>query len=359
MESSVQILGQLSELLNRTDELAGTLTESLRLLAQLVELDCGWVWLRTAQEKGYYLAASWSLPQALVDPEQMTGKSCYCLDAFRKGELPRQQVTVMECSRLKERSGKIRYHATLPLVFDGRPLGIINLAGPDWRRLTEQESRWLSLAARQIGLAVERHQLAREKMTQVRDQERVRLARNVHDHLAQSFTAITLQSEAGLLLESEASPHLERILEIARRGLEQARSSVEVLRRGAPLAGRLRAECERFTYRTGIPVKAELEPDLTLWPAFEEELVAVLCEGLANIERHARAHRVQLAVGTVDELLEFELSDDGVGFEPTETPLESFGLRGIGERVELMGGQLQVESEPGKGTSILVQLAPR
>lgn len=357
MERSVQILTRLSEVLSATPRLEEALNEALQLLAELVELESGWVWLKAVDGEGHYLAASLSLPDALLSPEQMTGGSCHCLDGVRKGELPCDRVTVIECSRLRDRSKRVRYHATLPLVFDGRPLGLINLAGPDWRRLSEEESRWLDLAARQIGLAVERAQLAELQLGRVREQERLRLARDIHDHLAQGFTAIAYQSESALAEAGASRAQLERILELAREGLEQARTSVAELRRGPPLSHRLREQLQSFTYRTGVPVRTQLAPELRLAPFQEEELLALVKEGLSNIERHSRARRVRCKVEVVDDLLELTLHDDGVGFETAaRPPAGHYGLRGMKERAELAGAQLQLESVLGEGTQITVWL---
>ncbi len=357
MERPLETLSQLSELLSRSPELEQALPRALALLANTVELDCGWVWLRTGQEDRYYLAAQWKLPEELGLPELMVGRSCTCLDSLARGELCHTAVTEIECSRLRTRGGPVRIHATLPLVFEQRPLGIINLAGPDWKPLGEDELRWLSVAARQIALAVERSHLARFQAAQAVVEERHRLARDVHDRLAQGFTAIALQAEAALVAPEQSSQCLQTILDLAQGGVEQARQSVAEFRRGEPLEIGVRERLEQFTYRTGVPVRFSWLEGLELTSLQEEELLGVLGEALTNVERHAGAHLVKLTFAQFDDILEVRLEDDGAGFESERVPADRYGLLGMRERVARLGGLLTLESTPGQGTVVQVQVA--
>src|SRR5207249_2164337 len=116
-----------------------------------------------------------------------------CLSAFRSGELTAGNIDVMECSRLRAavaatdraRTRGLRYHASIPLYFGDRPLGIMNVAAPAWRKLTARELDLLSTIASQVGVAIERARLAGESVRVARAEERTRLARDIHDTLAQ------------------------------------------------------------------------------------------------------------------------------------------------------------------------------
>jgi two-component system NarL family sensor kinase len=117
----------------------------------------------------------------------------------------------MECSRLRaavaprDRAGTrgLRYHASIPLYFAGRPLGIMNMAAPAWRRLRELDL--LSTIASQVGVAIERARFAGERVRAARTEERTRLAREIHDTLAQRLTAIGLHLPTRPLYQSSAS----------------------------------------------------------------------------------------------------------------------------------------------------------
>ena len=126
-------------------------------------------------------------------------RRCWCIDDFRDGELTPSNIDVMECSRLEpafrgksaELAAGLRYHASIPLYFQDKPLGIMNVTGPEWRKLTGEELRLLSTIAYQVGIAIERARLAEDATGLARAEERARLAREIHDTLAQGLTAVS------------------------------------------------------------------------------------------------------------------------------------------------------------------------
>src|SRR5262249_13199646 len=154
------------------------------------------IWLTDPQTGRFYSAVAQRLPPFLREPVRMSGQTCWCLRAFRDGELTAGNIDVMECSRLRAaveardrvRTRGLRYHASIPLYFGERPLGIMNVAAPAWRRLTARELDLLSTIASQVGVAIERARLAGESVRLARIEERSRLARQIHDTLAQRLT---------------------------------------------------------------------------------------------------------------------------------------------------------------------------
>ncbi len=196
----LSILNAIAEGLNRAVDLRQALQTALALVAELLELRAGWVWLLDEETGEALLAAAQHLPPALADdPKRMTG-SCYCLDTFRAGDLHgAANVNVIECSRLykavKGTEG-LEYHASIPLYAGEKQLGVLNVAGPDWRELTPDELQLLYTIGYQVGIAVERARLHGRAALLATAEERTRLARELHDSLAQSLTAVTLQLEA-------------------------------------------------------------------------------------------------------------------------------------------------------------------
>src|SRR5205085_7420269 len=123
-------------------------TRTLTLVADVLELRSGWIWLRN--ERGEYVpAAAYRLPPHLQRPENMTGWLCHCLETFEAGDLHgAANVNVLSCSRLRhvvDGTDGLRYHASVPIYFggrgehDGRRLGVLNVAMPEWRRLSAEE----------------------------------------------------------------------------------------------------------------------------------------------------------------------------------------------------------------------------
>ncbi|MBV8280809.1 MAG: GAF domain-containing protein, partial [Candidatus Eremiobacteraeota bacterium] len=282
----------------------------LSIVTKALRLRTGWIWLVDPHTRSFSVAASHNLPPYLREPVRMSGGSwCQCTQAFRDGQLAARNVDVIECSRLAPAvaykltrlTGGLRYHASVPLYFRDRPLGIMNLTGPRWRKLTGPELRLLASIALQAGATVERMRLTAEGARLARVEERTKLAREIHDTLAQRLTAIALQLESGLKhlerADGRAQADIARALDMAREGVDEARRSMQSLRGAAPvgdpLPQALEALARAFTSRTGIQAHvdaAQIELPLSV----ESELLAIAREALNNVDKHARATAVTL-----------------------------------------------------------------
>jgi two-component system NarL family sensor kinase len=380
----VTILSAIAGHLNRKIDVHEALQEVLVQVTLLLGLQTGWVWLLNEGDTPY-LAAAQSLPPYLADhPKRMTG-SCLCLDTFLEGDLEgAANINVLRCSRLKnaERdkdpsSLGLRFHASVPIYAGETPIGVLNVASEDWRELEEEELQLLHIIGDQIGLAIQRARLSAEHTRAAARlatiEERNRLAREIHDTLAQGLTAITLQLEtADALVTSRperAEEAIRRALSLARANLEEARRSMIDLR-AAPLQDHTLPEAlaalVRETVREGIEIEYHYAPTPdfpTLPQRLETALYRIAQEALSNAYKHAQPRHISLALVIEDGEVCLTVQDDGVGFHPdevTQTALTSrtssghFGLTGISERVKLLGGVLCIQSEPGDGTCLSV-----
>ena len=365
----LRILNAIAEALNSTLDLQQALERTLVLVTDLLGLHTGWIWLLDPETGRFYIAAVHNLPPYLQAPVQMTGKSCWCIREFQEGSLTPKNIGVLECSRLRgavsadDRAATtgLRYHACLPLLFRDTPLGIMNVTGPSWRKLTQVELRLLSTITYQLGIAIERARLAQESTRLARAEERTRLAREIHDTLAQGLTAIALHIE-GALPHLEQDPararvRLERALEATRESLEEARRSVLNLRTGLPAGGSLAetlgALSRRYTAETGIRVYLNLLGERAIPLAIESELFRIAQEALANVRAHASAHEVTIALRISERAVSLSIQDDGQGFDPRAVGQGHHGIIGMRERAALVGGRLRVRSRAGAGTTVL------
>lgn len=367
-ERELAILNTIAEALNSAPDVRQALERTLGLVAELLDLGTGWIWLLDPETNQFYSAAVRNLPPYLQDPVRMAGRKCWCIEDFREGKLTPKNIDVMECSRLRpaveandlEATRGLACHASIPLYFGDKPLGIMNVTGPAWRKLTREELRLLSTIAYQVGVAVERARLAERDTVLARVEERTRIAREIHDTLAQGLTAIALQIEGAVHrldrgdLE-RARERLARALETAQANLEEARRSVDDLR-AAPLAGKSLAQALRdlgrsFTSETGV--RASVEADEALLPLrLEGELYRIAQEALANVRRHASAAEVRIRFAANPESVRLSIRDDGRGFESAAVPHGRFGLVGMHERARLVGGRLRIRSRPDEGTTV-------
>src|SRR3954447_4059139 len=206
----LSILNEIAQALNREVDLDRALRSALALVVDLLELQTGWIWLFREGTRSSYLAAAQNLPPALEEaPQRMTG-SCHCLDTYLKGDLQgAANVNVVACSRLEalvDGTAGLAYHASIPLYAQGKKLGVLNVASPDWRELSQQDLRLLYTVGDLVGIAVERARLFASSVRVGAIEKRNRLAREIHDTLAQGLAAIALPLETGdALLETGAS----------------------------------------------------------------------------------------------------------------------------------------------------------
>ena len=378
------VLSAIAGHLNRKIDVREALQEVLVHVTGLLGLQTGWVWLLDERDSPY-LAAAQSLPPYLADHhERMTG-SCLCLDTFLQGNLEgAANINVLRCSRLKnaERdkdpsSLGLRFHASVPIYAGETPIGVLNVASQDWRELDEAELQLLHSIGDQIGLAIQRARLSSRHMQAAARlatiEERNRLAREIHDTLAQGLAAITLQLETAdalvALRPERAQEAIQRALTLARANLEEARRSMVDLR-AAPLQNRTLVEAlavlARETEQEGIEIICTCVPAQgfpPLSPRLETSLYRIAQEALSNACKHAQPTAVSLTLAVEDEELCLSVQDDGCGFEPgkvipsAQNALSAeghFGLTGISERVKLLGGVFCISSEPGAGTCLSV-----
>src|SRR5438874_2217252 len=311
--------------LNRKVDVYEALQEVLAQVTNLLGLQTGWVWLLDQQGEPY-LAAAQELPPYLADhPQRMTGY-CLCLDTFLEGCLEgAANIDVFRCSRLKhaERdkdpsSWGLRFHASVPIYAGATPLGVLNVASEDWRELHEEELQLLHIIGDQIGLAMQRAQLSAQH-TQAATrlatiEERNRLAREIHDTLAQGLAAITLQLETADALAASrperAQEAIRRALSLARGNLEEARRSVMDLR-AAPLQNRtlpeaLAALAQHICTDPTVDMQYSYSPagDFPALPArLEEGIYRIAQEALANACNHAGAQHIDVTLSVDDHEL--------------------------------------------------------
>ncbi|WIX75193.1 sensor histidine kinase [Amycolatopsis carbonis] len=212
--------------------------------------------------------------------------------------------------------------------------------------------------------------LQRQLLTQAREagvlDERQRLSQEIHDTLAQGFTGIITQLEAAAQARenpAEWQRHLDTAKALARENLTAARRSVHALRpellESATLPDALAEVARLWSERTAVPAAFSTTGTAeALHPEIEATLLRITQEALSNVAKHAQAGRVGLTLSYMGDEVTLDVVDDGVGFDPENPPPSEggFGLPGMRSRVQRLAGTLHVESEPGGGTAISVNL---
>jgi len=250
--------------------------------------------------------------------------------------------------------------ARVPLIIDGREVGCL-LAANRSGSVAEVEALLMALAG-QIVLGLRNAALVREKAELAAAGERARLAREIHDGVAQSLYMLTLNLEACADLAERGGlrSRLEQLLGLARQALWEVRHYIfdlkPLLGGDAPLAEVLRNPLREFQTIAGLPAELHTEgQERPLTPRARAAIYRVLQEALANAFKHAHATRVDVALRWEPDGLVLEVRDDGQGFDPTGVQ-RGHGLDNLGQWAAETEGHAALESAPGAGTRVRLQV---
>jgi len=253
----------------------------------------------------------------------------------------------------------------VPMLVAGRVTGFIGIRFTQKRGFRQEEIELTRALAHQATLAIQLTRLSAQSRQSAVMAERNRMARDIHDTLAQGFTGVIVQLEAVEEAMSQnqaakASGHLIRAGNLARESLREARRSVQALRPKAleekPLSEAMKDLVERMTGGTTVQAEFTLRGQPRELPAeWEANILRIGQEVLTNVLRHARASEFKVLLGFDRREIRLDLCDNGCGFDPRRRH-EGFGLQGMRERAEGMGGQISIQSGEGKGTVISIVL---
>ena len=264
---------------------------------------------------------------------------------------------------------KMRTAVHVPLVLRGEAIGVITAQDKEGAdpRFTDEDVRLAEVFAQRASVAVDlSRRVASDALRRVvaaQEQERRRLARELHDETGQALTSIllglrTVEEARG---ETEMRAAVAEVRDLVRSTLQDVRQLAVELRPKAlddfGLAAALERLTESFAEQTGIAVGFHSAlPAERLAPEIETALYRIVQECLTNIVKHARAGSVSIVLGRKPDAVTAVVEDDGGGFDPARTRDEGLGLIGMRERVALVGGRLTIESRPGAGTTFVAEV---
>jgi signal transduction histidine kinase len=252
----------------------------------------------------------------------------------------------------------------VPLIAHGRSVGVVaafDRRGPD-TRFTDADMRIAQAFANRAAVAVElSERVGREAVKSLlegQEIERKRLARELHDETGQALASILLGLKS---LERQVGPEaVSPIRELVGAALDDVRRLTVELRPPAlddfGLASALERLASLVTERSGIDIQVSIRPSVAIPPDQETALYRIVQEALTNVVKHAEATSVSVIVTSSGDAVRAVIEDDGIGFDPKTVREGALGLVGIRERALLLGGRFELESSPGAGTTILVEL---
>ncbi|HWE62160.1 MAG TPA: MEDS domain-containing protein, partial [Chloroflexota bacterium] len=266
----------------------------------------------------------------------------------------------------------------VPLLLKERVLGMLSLTHATPGYYTSRHAELAMAVASHLAVAMENARLYQQVHELAITEERSRIAREVHDSLAQVLFYVNTQAEAALRLvrtgqTERAAEQIGQLAQAARDAYADVREDILALRTAGAthsLLESLTAYLPLWQEQSGVRSELHISPDggpmPVLSPAAEIQLVRIVQEALANVRKHAHARRVQIRISADAEQVTLVVEDDGIGFNPTVRERSSsprFGLAMMRERAAEIGGRLEIDSTPGDGTRVIVHVpaetAPR
>ena len=323
--------------------------------------------LTGASADGIYLVenGSW-LREAEEDPEQGAPRRIP-LTRSHTGQvvLTGKPLIVNDYSggMIEARAPQLKTESLLavPLQVEGAIIGVLNVANKPGG-FGETDVRMLSLLGNVAAIAIENARLRREANQIAVSQEREWLARELHDSVTQALYSVTLYAEAArmALADSQteiASQNLNELQGMAREALFEIRLLIFELHppilEDQGLSAAIQVRLASVEGRAGLQTDLDVHGERRLPLAKEEDIYRIVLEALNNVVKHARANRVTVRVRFDADSMSVEIADDGRGFDPNDaTDRGGMGLQSMRERAERIDGGLEIQSEPGQGSTL-------
>jgi signal transduction histidine kinase len=374
------------DLLAREPDIAGFFRALLQTLADEGESHKVSVWLVDDDEQGCHLWMAHLNGEILVPTRAEASTHAFPIEVFANhlySYAPGWQETVeysVDDERMPAavrdliRRDGLSTTIVSPLVVAGKTLGWITLCTLE-RSADCGEGQWWRVAlteaiGRQAAMALHHSRVVDQKRVEERRkailEERNRLARDIHDTLAQGFAAILMQLQAAQRQAGAVSPavsrNIENAVDLARTHLTEARRSVGTLRPNVgsseDVAQAIKRLADLGQRSTTVPIDVQLDELPRFGDGVEREILGIAQEALTNAVRHSQARRITIRASSINSLgLRLSIADDGRGI-PGDRSRAGFGLTSMQERADRIGASLTIVTAPRSGTEVVLAWEP-
>ncbi|GGE18297.1 hypothetical protein GCM10011571_20160 [Marinithermofilum abyssi] len=366
----LELLFLLSTGINKNLDLRKVMEQTLVPLAKVVDYTYGVVYL--LRNGRLYPSVTAGVYNERLRKESLPlnrGLSGWVASHGRTAMVPNVRLDP-RCHHDAELMEDVRSMLSVPLEMDGEVLGVITLAKAERYGYEDVDLSFLQVLASQTVIALHNARLMQERERRVVAEERNRMAREIHDGIAQSFAGVLMKVESSLRVfdkhPEKVKEWLEESLIKLRDGLKEVRHSITALRPSPaakigliPALGR---RVEAFQNETGVDAIFETEGEsYPLKPDVDETIYMVCHEALNNAAKHAQADEVRVTLAYEPEEVRLVVQDDGVGFSLGKAVWKAeaqkrYGIVGMNERAQQLGAALQFDSREGEGTKVILTI---
>ncbi len=378
-------LNTITAAVSSSIEIPEVLESLKRLLAEHLNAPAGVIYFYDNSKEQLCLEAAWGLPSAiLAGLKVLPVNEFHYGKVIRKGEAYLQadfhSVEPYASSGLNGVRPNLLSYLCIPLVAKGEIQGVIDMFSHAPHVFTVDQVELFTTMGKEVGVMIQnarlfeqvlmgrqRLQILSQQLIEVQENERRHIARELHDEIGQALTAlkVNLQTLGRLQNPEELGPHIQESITIVDRSIQQVRNLSLDLRPSLlddlGIVSALRWYIDRQAQRAGFEAQfLATPPELRLPADLETTCFRIVQEALTNVVRHAHAQRVRIEIRKQPEVLLLTVLDDGIGFDLREVGQRSagdtsLGLLGMHERVQLVGGRIEISSHPEWGTEIQVE----
>ncbi|ATD29838.1 histidine kinase [Macrococcus sp. IME1552] len=361
MKNSTLLLKEIAEFLNEETEVYSMMNGALDRLVKGTNFSTGWIFF-IDEDGTHTLASEYGLPDALLmdDCRYMTEGPCWCVSRYHQKKLTKAS-NIITCSRIvkankqySDMTGGITHHATVPLQSGDERFGLLNVATPNTKIYSEEDLALLESVAFQIGSAIKRIYLTEKARETALQEERNRLARDLHDSVNQMLFSLKLTAHAaGTMSKDEKSIQAFQMIEsTSQDAVNEMRALIWQLKPVGLEQGLVEA-IKNYAEVLGLNVTIKVSGLLNLESKVEHTIFRIIQEAMNNVKKHAQTDEVSIHLSQQSEQFIMKIEDKGKGFKVSSAKtLPTHGLKNILQRSNEIGAEVNMKSEENVGTMI-------
>ncbi|WP_414042523.1 GAF domain-containing sensor histidine kinase [Macrococcus sp. EM39E] len=361
MKNSTLLLKEIAEYLNEETEVYSMMNGALNRLVEGTNFSTGWIFF-IDDEGTHTLASDYGLPDALLmdDCRYMTEGPCWCVSRYHQKKLTKAS-NIITCSRIvkankqyNDKTGGITHHATVPLQSGDERFGLLNVATPNTKIYSEEDLALLESIAFQIGSAIKRIYLTEKARETALQDERNRLARDLHDSVNQMLFSLKLTAHAAATMskDEQSKQAFQMIESTSQDAVNEMRALIWQLKPVGLEQGLVEA-VKNYANVLGLKIDIKVTGLLNLESQLEHTIFRIIQEALNNVKKHAATDNVAIYFSQDGGQFYMRIKDSGKGFKVSSAKtLPTHGLKNIMQRASEVGAEIVTQSEIDVGTMI-------